>query len=201
VVPPETVIYDGEPLFAQWAEPGTAGAHRTDTPITPGTREYRIPSNKVAWHIDKTLLVHYEVFEAGIVDPHKSAPYTLRVEKLNNPPTVQCDRVSGNNLKLANIPAGDFANFTLVRWAFMATDQFLTVAVHGVDSSNESLSIPVLTESPVPPEAPTIAVGRISKANLQRFKIGTQLEVRVRVSFDGKSTWQTFPSLRPTLIA
>ncbi|WP_237880945.1 hypothetical protein [Pseudomonas sp. PGPR40] len=82
----------------------------------------------------------------------------------------------------------------------MGTEQFLTITVRGVSSSGSQLDIPVLTESPVPQVAPVIDVGRISKADLQRLKIATAFEVRVRVSFDGKLTWQPFPTLTPTLV-
>ncbi|MNU43700.1 hypothetical protein D3C71_324910 [compost metagenome] len=199
-VPPQADIHDGERVFLQWAEQGSGGAHRTETPITPGTWEYRIPSNKVAWHLGKTLPVNYEVIEAGIVDPHKSQTFTLRVSTLSGPPTVQCREVSGNYLSLSDLPDGH-ANFWIRRWAFVALEQFVTITVMGVDSSNQKVTVPVLTEAPVPAVADEITMGRISRANLQRFKIGERLEVTFQVSFDGKLSWQKFPSLTPTLIA
>lgn len=199
-IPPEAVIYDGERVFVQWAEQDSAGGYRTNTPITPGGREYKISSNKAGFHVGRSLPVGYEVFEVGVVDPLKSQPYSLRVESLSGMPTIQCDKVSGGKLSLASIPAGGYANFTLSRWTLMAADQFLTVKVLGVSSSNQAVDIPILTDSPVPEVAPVISVGRIAKTDLERLKIGTAIEVRVRVSFDGKLTWQSFPSLTPTLV-
>ncbi|MNR49320.1 hypothetical protein D3C85_1686770 [compost metagenome] len=93
------------------------------------------------------------------------------------------------------------ANFWIRRWAFVALEQFVTITVMGVDSSNQKVTVPVLTEAPVPAVADEITMGRISRANLQRFKIGERLEVTFQVSFDGKLSWQKFPSLTPTLIA
>jgi len=200
-VPPEAVIYDGERLFLQWGEKDAPGSYRTNTPVTPGTWEYRIPSDKVRYHIGRTLPVFYEVFEDGVVQPHRSNMFTLQVERLTGTPAVQCDRVSGGKLSLASVPAGGFANFTLEKWSHMGTEQFLTITVVGLGSDNKALTIPVLTESPVPEVAQIISVGRISKADLQRFKLTVELEVKVRVSFDGKVSWQNFPSLRPTLVA
>jgi hypothetical protein len=200
VIPADASIHDGESVFVLWAEPGSAGAYRTGTPVTPGSGEYRIPVDKVAHHIGKTLPVRYEVIEPGVVDPHTSQLYTLRVEMFGGPPTIQCDRVAGGRLSLASIPAGDYANFTLERWTWMATDQFITVSVVGVDTSNQRLEIPVLTDSPVPEVAQKIAVGRISKSDLQRFKINLGLEIRCGVSFDGKQSYQAFPRLTPTLV-
>ena len=83
----------------------------------------------------------------------------------------------------------------------MGTEQFLTITVIGIDSNSQALSIPVLTESPVPEVAQIISAGRISKADLQRFKLNFTIEVRVRVSFDDKLTWQSFTSLTPQLVA
>lgn len=201
VIPPEAVIYDGEPVAVQWGEAGTPGAYRTGTPIAPGSREYRIPVDKVSHHLAKTLPVRYEVVEPGVVEPHNSQAYTLRVEMLGGPPTIQCDRVSGGRLSLASIPAGGFANFTLERWTWMGTDQFITVTVVGVDINNQSLTIPVLTGSQVPEVAQRISVGQISKTNLQRYKLNLGIEIRCSVSFDGKQSYQAFPRLAPTLVA
>jgi hypothetical protein len=200
-IPPEAVIYDGERVFVQWAEQGSAGGYRTDTPITPGGREYKIPSDKIHYHVNRSLPVSYEVFESGVVDPHRSQPYTLKVEGLSGMPTIQCDKVSRDKLSLASIPAGGYANFTLGSWTFMSTDQYLTITVEGMDTNSQKLVIPVLTVSPVPEVAQVISVGRISKADLQRFKLNVDFEVRVKVSFDNKQTWQSFPMLTPTLVA
>ncbi|WP_053145943.1 hypothetical protein [Pseudomonas sp. P97.38] len=200
-IPPDAVIYEGEGVFVQWAEPGTVGAFRTDVANPVGSRDYKIPNDKIAQHLGKTIPVNYEVFEPGVVEPHRSNTYSLRVEQLSGLPTVQCDKVSGGKLSLASIANGGYAAFTLQRWSFMALDQFLTIEVRGVDSANQAVRIPVLTEAPVPEVAQTIDVGRIAKSDLQRFKVGSGLEVRVSVSFDAKQTWKSFPMLTPTLIA
>lgn len=201
VIPTDAVIYDGESVFVQWGEPGSPGAYRTSTPVTPGSGEYRIPVGKVSHHIAKTLLVRYEVVEPGVADPHISQTYTLRVEMFGGPPTIQCDRVSGGRLSLGSIPTGGFANFTLESWTWMGTDQFITVTVVGVDTNNQSLTIPVLTGSQVPEVAQRIPVGQISKTELQRFKLNLGIEIRCSVSFDGKQSYQSFPRLTPTLVS
>ncbi|BBP57878.1 hypothetical protein [Pseudomonas sp. St316] len=200
-IPTEAVIYDGEGVFVQWAEAGTVGAFRTDVPNPAGSRDYKIPNDKIAQHLGKTIPVNYEVFEPGIALPHKSNNYSLRVEELSGLPTIQCDKVTGGRLVLGDIAQGGYASFTLQRWTFMAIDQYLTIEVRGVDSGNQLVRIPVLTESPVPEVAQVIPAGRISKTDLQRFKIGGALEVRVSVSFDTKQTWKSFPMLTPTLVA
>ncbi len=201
VIPPDAVIYDGEGVFVQWADPDAVGAFRTDIPTPAGSRDYKIPNNKIAQHLGKTIPVKYEVFEPGIAEPHNSNNYNLRVEELTGLPIIQCDKVSGGRLSLGSMADGEYASFTLERWTFMAIDQYLTVEVRGVNSGNQEVRVPVLTESPVPEVAQHIPAGRISKTDLQRFKIGGGLEVRVKVSFDARNTWKDFPSLTPTLVA
>ncbi|MNX36960.1 hypothetical protein D3C86_672610 [compost metagenome] len=198
---PTAVINDDEDAFVQWAPKDGPGSHRTNTPITPGSRDYHIPVEKVRFHIGKSLVVAYEVFEPGVAEPHRSNPFNLQVERLTGTPAVQCDRVTGGRLSLASIPAGGHANFTLERWSHMGTEQFLTITVIGMSTANQALTIPVVTDFPVPEVAQKINVGRISKTDLERFKLNQQFEVRVRVSFDGKLTWQAFTSLEPMLVA
>lgn len=200
-IPSEAVIYEGEGVFVLWGEKGTPGSYRTNTPILPGSRDYHIPSEKVRYHINRTLVVGYEVIEPGVVDPHTSNPFNLKVERLTGTPAVQCDKVTGGRLSVASVPDGGVAKFTLGRWSHMGTEQFVTIVVRGLSTSNQQLDIPVVTELSVPAAGQTIDVGQITKANLQRFKLNNQLEVRVRVSFDGKLTWQVFTSLTPTLVA
>jgi hypothetical protein len=102
----EAVIYDGEGVFVQWAQKDGPGSYRTDTPITTGSRDYHIPNEKVRYHIGRTLTVDYEVYEPGIVEPHPSRPFTLQVGRLTGTPDIQCDKVSGGRLSLANVPVG-----------------------------------------------------------------------------------------------
>lgn len=197
---PEADVRDGESVIVQWAEKDSPGSYRADTPITPGSREYHIPSERVRYHIDRTLTVGYEVYEPGFDDPHTSRLYNLQVERLTGTPTVQCDQVTGGQLKVGSIADGGQANFSLERWTHMGTEQFLRVSVIGADRNTQLLEIPVLTDSPVPEVAQKISAGKISKADLQRFKPNNSIEVRVMVSFDGKLTWQRFTSLTPLLV-
>jgi hypothetical protein len=198
VIPFAAVIYPGEPVSVQWGEPGSMGAFRTDTPVATDSREYKIPKDCIAPYLGHTLPVSYEVTEAGKV--LTSEPHSLRVEELSGLPAIQSDKVSGGKLSLETIVEGGYASFTLGSWSFMATSQYLTIKVEGVDDANQLVSIAVLTEQQVPEVAAIIAVGQISKADLRRFKIGFGIEVKVKVSFDGKQTWKTFPSLTPTLV-
>lgn len=196
---PGADIHPGEQLFLQWAQKDTPGAHRTDIPIAPNTRDFRIPAAKVAWHIDKTLFVEYDVFEPDVVEPHKSTRYELRVDSLSGTPIVQCSHVSGNQLSLASLTTG-WADFTIRPWTLIARDQFFTIAVVGTAIDGTELTIPVQTAASVPEVETNMPVGRISKANLQRYRIGGQLEVTFKVSFDNKLTWQSFLPLKPTLV-
>lgn len=202
IIPDNAVIHDGEEVFVQWAAPGAVGEHRTDTPNPADSRDYKIPKDKIAQHLGKTIPVYYEVLEPGIDEPHRSDNYSLQVRDLTTGwPTIQCDKVSSSKLSLGNIAEGGHASFTLGSWTFMAVDQFLRVEVRGVDNSGQLVIVEVLKDEPVPGVAPSIPAGRISKTVLQRFGIPSPLEVRVSVSFDGTRTWKAFPRLTPTLVA
>lgn len=200
VIPATAVIDDDETVAVQWAEPGTAGAFRATNPVTPGSREYKIPSTCIAAHFGKILPVYYEVTEPGVIEPHTSQNLSLRVSDMAGGwPAAQSDSVDGGQLSLARVT--DAARFTLKSWQFMATDQFITVQVLGVDHAGSSRMVPVLTEEPVPQVAPIINVGQISRSDLQGFKLDERIEVRVSISFDGKQAWKIFPSLTPMLVA
>jgi hypothetical protein len=196
VIPPDATINPGEEVYVQWAAPGSVGSYRVLAQTAPG--ETRIPNTCIAQHFDNSIKVHYEVFESGVVEPHPSLIHTLNVLSMTNYPAPQCDKIANGQLNLADVT--DYADFTLASWSFMATDQFINLEVRGVDSSYENLTVTVLSECPVPAIADQISVGRISKADLQRFKLNEGLVVRVAVSFDGKLTWHDFSDLTPVLV-
>lgn len=195
-VPDEAVIRPGETLCVQWAEPDSVGSYRTEK---AEARVVKVPSTRIAQHFGKSIPVYYEVFESGVDTPYRSARHTLNVLKVTGFPVVQCDKVSAGSLKLGNIADGGRASFTLEKWFLMGTDQFINIDVQGTDDVDRPVVIQVLKEYRVPQVAQIIDVGHITKVDLQRFKIGREIEVRVRVSFDEKLSWQIFPSLEPKL--
>ncbi|MCH5651061.1 MULTISPECIES: hypothetical protein [Pseudomonas syringae group] len=198
-IPESAVIAPGDTVRVQWAEPGSVGAFLTEV---ADSRLFNIPSTQIAQHFGKSIPVYYEVFEKSAAPPYLSDLHTLSIMVMTGFPVVQCDKVSGGRLSLQDIAEGGYARFTLDSWSFMGTDQFLTIEVHGVSSAdNELLTIGVLDEYPVPRVDDKIDAGVISKTDLQAFQVGTQLDVRVRVSFDQTHSWQPFPPLRTTLYA
>lgn len=198
-IPAEADIRPGDLIAVQWAEPGSTGAYRTDQPEAANPLEFRIPAGRIPQHFGKTLPVYYEVTEPSVEEPHVSNSHTLTVSRISGFPVVQCDKVSGGRLALSSIAEGGRALFTLDSWSFMGTDQFVNLEVRGVNDAGQLLIVPVLSEHPVPSTDSTMSAGHINKVDLQRFKVGAQLDIRVRVSFDQKLSWQAFPSLTPTL--
>ncbi|MBC3954227.1 hypothetical protein [Pseudomonas triticifolii] len=196
-VPADAVIKPGEMLCVQWGEPDSVGAYRSEK-ITEA-KEFKVPNTYIAQHFGKSIPVYYDVFEIGVDTPHSSTSHTLTVLKVTGFPTVQCDKVSGGLLKLGSIASGGKASFTIDKWFLMATDQFIDIEVLGADDAGKEVKVPVLEAYKVPKVDATIDVGHITKVNLQRFRIGAEIEVRVYVSFDEMASWQRFPSLRPRL--
>ncbi|MDU8544824.1 hypothetical protein [Pseudomonas syringae group sp. J248-6] len=198
-IPENAVIAPGDTVRVQWAEPGSVGSFLTEV---ADSRLFNIPSTQIAQHFGKAIPVYYEVFENSAEPPYRSDQHTLtlRIPGMTGFPVVQCDKVSGTILSLQDIAEGGYARFTLDSWSFMGTDQFVTIDVRGVSGAdNELLIVNVLDEYPVPRVDDRIDAGVISKTDLKAFNLGTQLDVRVRVSFDQTLSWQSFPSLRPTL--
>ncbi|WP_044420383.1 hypothetical protein [Pseudomonas syringae group genomosp. 3] len=198
-IPAQADIRPGDLIAVQWAKPGSTGAYRTDQPEAANPLEFRIPAGRIPQHFGKTLPVYYEVTEPSVEEPHVSNSHTLTVSRISGFPVVQCDKVSGGRLALSGIDEGGRALFTLDSWPFMGTDQFVNLEVRGVDDAGQLLIVPVLTEHPVPSPGSTMSAGHINKVDLQRFKVGEQLDITARVSFDQKLSWQAFTPLTPTL--
>lgn len=196
VILPAAVIRPSDQVYVQWARPGSFGAYRTLATAAPG--ETVVPKTFIPPHFGNSIEVYYDVFESGVTDPHTSRIHTLRVSMVTGFPAPQCDKVTNNQLNLANVT--DYARFTLDEWPFMATDQFLNLEVRGVDTSGENHHVPVLSEYPVPHADGQIDAGRISKADLQGFMLNEGLDVLASVSFDNKLTWIDFQPLKPTLV-
>ncbi|RMQ38201.1 hypothetical protein ALP86_01683 [Pseudomonas amygdali pv. mori] len=193
-IPEDAVIAPGDTVRVQWAEPGSVGSFLTEV---ADSRLFNVPSTQIAQHFGKSIPVYYEVFENSADPSYLSDRHTLTILGMTGFPVVQCDKVSGAILSLQDIPEGGYAQFKLDSWSFMGTDQFITIDVRGVSGADDELLIVnVLDEYPVPLVADRIDAGVISKTDLKAFNIDTQLDVRVRVSFDQTLSWQSFPSLR-----
>jgi hypothetical protein len=206
-VPAAAEIFDDEPVWLQWAEPGGGGDYRTDIRIPPlneeePTIDFLVPSEYIRWHIGKSLIVLYEVLEQGVVEPHKSVELQLTVSALPSTAMhpVQSQQISGNQLSLSALGSGG-ALFSLAQWPLIATGQLLTVEIVGVALAGGNLTIPVLTAQPVSQLLPLIPAGSISKASLRQFKVPSPLTIRAWVSFDGNQTRTPFRNLTPQLVA
>lgn len=197
-IPEDAVIYDNEPVWLLWGDPGTTGAYRTNVqnkpPKVPGTIDFRVPPEKIRWYIGKEVAVRYEVHEAGVAVPHASEGYSIGISLVANTPTLQSGQIENEMMS-----AGVTASFTLPVWPLMSTDQYVTVKVAGYTVAGELFTYTVANKKPVPQAGTPMAVGSISSANLRKFEQGQQLEITTDVSFDGNLTVQPFRTLRPLL--
>ena len=110
-----------------------------------------------------------------------------------NYPTLQCESVKGHELSLANVPQSGAFVFVSY-WPFMADDQFLSFSLVGLGVDGKNLTIEYFTEHAVTEEE--VAEEKVStvvaKADLEKFKVGTQLNFEGRVSFNNKGYWYNF---------
>ncbi|WP_147406535.1 hypothetical protein [Pseudomonas reidholzensis] len=199
VVPAQATVEPDETIEVFWGEPGTPGAYTTSTPVAAGSREYPVPRDNIPPQLGKRMPVTYTVttWESEALP---SRVLQLQVQLPAGLPIVQCDKVAGGRLSLAALQGAD-AKFTLPSWQFMATSQFVTLVIAGLDTGGNKKTIAVVTEMPVPSAGQPIAVGSVSRTALSALRLNQQIDVKVQVSFDNKLTWVSFPLLKPTLVA
>lgn len=198
-LPSSVIVGDDEEMTVYWGEPGTPGAYQTSTPAEPDVQAYHIPWQYVAHGMGKTIPLDYTLKDYK-GENHISQTHRLRITTLTGLPIIQCLEIRGNLLVLDTL--GDSATFTLQSWRFMAASQYVTVWLEGVKLGDirERVTLPIVTEMPVPDERPVIDVGSVSKTALQGLERGYQFVVKVQVSFDDKQSWIPFPLISATLV-
>ncbi|MBO9549822.1 hypothetical protein [Pseudomonas sp.] len=197
VVIPADAVVEGAVTTVYWGEPGTAHAYQTDTPVSPGAREYHIPKAYIAPHMGKVVEVHYQV---GVIGEKPSQIHRTSVSWLTGLPYVQSDSIDNGLLNLEKL--GTAATFTLGSWTHMATSQFVSAWIEGTDRSdvNRTLTLPIANEMKVPAETGPITLGTLAKAELQKLAHRYQFRIHVQVTFDDKTSWLKFPSVDATLV-
>jgi hypothetical protein len=197
-IPEEAAIYDDEPVWLQWGEPGSPGAFRTNVqnkpPLVPRTIDFKVPPEKIRWHIAKEVTVRYEVHEPGVAEPHKSEAYSIEISLVPGTPTLRSEQIQDDKMS-----ARITASFTLPVWSLMNTDQYVTVKVAGYTVAGELWTYTVADKKRVPQAGSPMAVGSISSTNLSKFERGQKLEITTEVSFDGNLTVQPFDTIWPLL--
>jgi hypothetical protein len=197
-IPEEAAIYDDEPVWLQWGEPGSPGAFRTNVqnkpPKVPGTIDFKVPPEKIRWYIGKEVTVRYEVHEPGVAEPHESEAYSIGISLVPDTPTLRSAQIEDDRMS-----ARITASFTLPVWSLMNTDQYVTVKVAGYTVAGELWTYTVADKKRVPQAGSPMAVGSISSANLSKFERGQELNITTEVSFDGNLTVQPFDTIRPLL--
>jgi hypothetical protein len=212
--PASIIYYPDEVPRVRWASEGELGHYLAD-PDAGGTGEYKIPKAFMAAHFGKTIPVTY-FFNDKHGQPHVSETFELSV--LNYPNTnLQSPQIEeGSPLSLSAVPA-EGASVILRAWPFIAAGQRITIIVEGLeDSSATTIQYQVLDRHEVTEAQVTAGIVKgqalIAKAGfLSRIRHGSQLAVKVYVSFDNGQTWSgaaapntavaQFPWLRPRLEA
>lgn len=197
VVPKDTEIKPGETVTIHWGAPGTVGAYQTSTPIAAGSREYLVPRAYIAPHMNSQVELYYQI---NIPNQPPSPSHFVTVRAITGLPVVQCAKIQNAQLNLRTM--GEKAQFTLGEWQYRDTTQFVKVWIEGVDRNDvtKMLILPVVDALPVPTEGGIIALGSISKVDLQKLALNYQFRVSVQVSFDQQASWLKFPDVAATLV-
>jgi len=198
-IPASASLEPDDQVTVFWGEPGAPGAYQTDTPISPGSREYTVPAKYIAMNLNSRIPLHYQV-KAYDGQLHDSAPHQVSIGRLHGLPLIHSDAIRDNQLNLAKL--GAQAAFSLPGWQFMDAGQFITVYIEGVKRGaiDQKITLPVVTDMAVPGAVTELAVGSVTKSALQALEVDYQFYVRVKISFDDKRTWVEFPMITPTLI-
>lgn len=202
-LPADADIYEGEKVRLQWADPLAFNSLCLSDadPIDP--LQYKVSKDYIAAHMVSSLAdgagyipVYYEVLDSsGMTVLATSKVYNLAISDVlaANYPTLQCESVKGHELSLANVPQSGAFVFVSY-WPFMADDQFLSFSLVGLGVDGKNLTIEYFTEHAVTEEEVTEEKVStvVAKADLEKFKVGTQLNFEGRVSFNNKGYWYNF---------
>jgi hypothetical protein len=203
IIPAAADLRDDDEVWVQWGAKDAPGSYRTQTPLTPGGYEFRIPKEHVAFHIAKTVPVHYEVIDRKgrvYVSPERS----VKMGRLTGLQAVQVEGLSGINLSLATVPATG-TKLTLPKWPLIGTDQFITIQIDGSDANMQPKSHKAIDQRRLTAAEVTNGIGKdgtvvIPKAFLSGLKLNFQFTVKAFVSFDQGATWPTLPNFPTTSI-
>lgn len=205
-VPDNAVIKAGETARLVFADPAQVGG--VTAPIDGAGELLPIGYEYVAAHLDRSLLIRYEVTDTeGKL--HCSNPLTLTMTESKglNFPTLQCELVNGGYLSLRQVPSTG-APVTVAPWKMMTDYQRLMIRISGVDKTGASLDEPI-ADHLVQANEVGVGVGNdgslvIPRALLARLLLNTPFYVEGYLSFNGSSQWPeqpTFRDLVPTLSA
>lgn len=189
-IPQEVLLGDDDKVQVHWDGYGTTGHSIVTEPQANDRRTFVIDPAAVPANMGKRLNVFYQVTrpdEAAAT----SKPFDLRVITVPQGrfSTIQCEQASLNNLPLNKVPVTG-ADFTLVRWIFMAPGQLLTV------QAKSSTNIYLLENFLI--TAAHLTAGKVeaklSLEYLQKLGAGAELKIEVSVSFDEGNSQTTFPT-------
>ncbi|QXH48889.1 hypothetical protein KSS93_10950 [Pseudomonas xanthosomatis] len=197
VVPEATEIKPGETVTIHWGVPGTVGAYQTSTPIAAGSRDYLVPRAHIAPHMNSQVELYYQI---NTPNQPPSPSHFVTVRAIIGLPIVQCAKIQNAQLNLRTM--GEKAEFTLGEWQYRDTTQFVNAWIEGVDRNDltKVLILPIVDALPVPTEGGIMALGSISKVELQKLALNYQFRVSVQVSFDQQASWLKFPDAAATLV-
>jgi hypothetical protein len=179
-----------------WDDPAGYGGYHSPVDVSGTLREVRVPRTNVAMKLGSQLPLYYVVTRNGT--RLESTRHALTVSPPANLPNPQCDKISGNQLSLANMGTG--ATFTLGAWVLKDTSQFVTLYVSPAGDRDPSMRVMVGEAVPVPSPSGSMTLGKLTAAQLQAFAVPSALEIHAKVSADNQNSWFNFPHSPFTLV-
>lgn len=197
LVPATATIEPHEQVRVHWLSDSDSGSYESPLQPLPEPREFAIPASVIAACMGKTAEVFYAVMEAD--GPVASDRYRVHVQRLQLGATqkVKCAQAEFTPGELYLSSAPDGADFTQLKWIFIAPGQLINMWLEGLDQNGVALPpLPILTDHAVTPaEVDTGVTERLPRQQLLRLKLNETFAVHVRVSFDEGQSQQVFQSL------
>ena len=112
-----------------------------------------------------------------------------------NYPTVQCSHVDGKILSLSKVPASG-TEVSIGVWPFMADDQYVNFKLTGLGLDDKNLEVVFFEHKVTVGEVENKKVSAtLAKADLEKFKVGVNLNFEGEVTFNNKSYWYNFKTM------
>lgn len=204
-LPANADIYEGEKVRLQWADPLAFNAITLSNADPDDPLLFHVPKKNIAAHMassladDETFIpVYYEVLDGVSLNVvATSLEYGLTISDIlaMNYPTVQCSHVDGKILSLSKVPASG-TEVSIGVWPFMADDQYVNFKLTGLGLDDKNLEVVFFEHKVTVGEVENKKVSAtLAKADLEKFKVGVNLNFEGEVTFNNKSYWYNFKTM------
>jgi hypothetical protein len=202
-IPEGTPIEANQPLTLHWVGSTPEGSFDIDVPSAHPGMDIPVPVASLAFTAGQAIQVTYDVSLGGVTVTSDETILVIQPIPHNSPllPRPTFSEADEVELDMANVGIeGAFVNIPAYRLAADGQRYWLTLS--GVDIDDGPVDITIAeNESIQDTSIDPIPLGVVSRANLQRFKDGSDIVLELKVTFDrSENEAKAVHFLRRTLI-